>query len=161
MADDALARDLEGRIEELGFEMVDLEQAGTPRRPILRIRIDRPDSTPGHGVTLEDCTSVSRALEPYLDDRPGLSPEYVLEVSSPGVERPLVRRRDWERFAGSDVALRGKAPLAGRGRRLEGTLLGITGGEGAERVTLRLESGEEVEVPLAEVSGANLVYRWQ
>jgi len=161
MADDALASDLEGRIEELGFEMVDLEQAGHARRPILRIRIDRPDSTPGNGVTLDDCTLVSRALESYLDGRPGLAPEYVLEVSSPGVERPLVRRRDWERFAGSEVAVRGKAPLAGRAKRLEGTLLGISGGEGEETVSLRLESGEEVQVPLAQVSGANLVYRWQ
>lgn len=161
VADEALVRDLEGRIEELGFELVDLEQAGSPRRPILRVRIDRPDSAPGHGVTLEDCTSVSRALEPFLDDRPGLSPEYVLEVSSPGVERPLVRRRDWERFAGSEVAVRGKAPLAGRAKRLEGMLLGISGEEGAEKVALRLESGEEVEVPLAEISGGNLVYRWK
>jgi ribosome maturation factor RimP len=161
LADDALARDLEGRIEEMGFEMVDLERGGTPKRPILRIRIDRADSTPGNGVTVEHCTAVSRALQGYLDERADLSASYVLEVSSPGVERPLVRRRDWERFTGSEVAVRGRAPLAGRARRLEGVLLGVAGGEGAERVTLRLADGDEVEIPLAEISGANLVFRWK
>jgi hypothetical protein len=58
------------------------------------------------------------------------------------------------------VRLKGKAPLAGRDRRLEGVLLGITGAEGEERARLRLPDGEEVEVALAEVSGANLVFRW-
>jgi ribosome maturation factor RimP len=64
------------------------------------------------------------------------------------VERPLVRRRDFERFAGQEVALRGKDALAGRARRLEGTLVGLAGdGEGKERVVLRLPGGEEVEIP--------------
>ncbi|HEX2091400.1 MAG TPA: ribosome maturation factor RimP [Longimicrobiaceae bacterium] len=161
MADDSLAREIEGRVEELGFELVSLERAGSRARPILRLYIDRPDSRPGEpGVSLDDCTTVSRALEPFLDAREDLSDRYVLEVSSPGVERPLTRRRDWERFAGAEVAVRGKEPLAGRARRLEGVLLGIDGAEGEERVRLRLADGEEVEVSLAEVSGANLVYRW-
>lgn len=161
MAEDTLTRELEQRIEELGFELVRLERAGSRARPILRAYVDRPDSRPGEpGVSLDDCSAVSRALEPYLDARDDLSDRYVLEVSSPGVERPLVRRRDWERFAGSEVAVKGKEPLAGRARRLEGVLLGVSGEEGGERVRLRLADGEEVEVPLAEVSGANLVYRW-
>jgi ribosome maturation factor RimP len=161
MADDSLTGELERRIEEMGFELVGLERAGSKRRPILRLRVDRPDSTPGQGVTVEDCSRVSRALETYLDERSDLSESYLLEVSSPGVERPLVRRRDFERFSGREVALKGKEPLAGRARRLEGVLLGITGGEGEERVRLRLPDGEEVEVPRAEVTGANLVYRWE
>ncbi|HEX2202743.1 MAG TPA: ribosome maturation factor RimP [Longimicrobium sp.] len=158
MAGDALTAELERRVEELGYEMVELERAGSRARPILRLRIDLPDSRPGEpGVSLDDCARVSRALEPFLDARDDLSDRYVLEVSSPGVERPLVRRRDWERFAGSEVRLKGKEPLAGRARTLQGVLLGL-GGE--ERVRLRLPDGEEVEVPLAEVSGANLVHRW-
>jgi ribosome maturation factor RimP len=159
--EDALSQELERRIEEMGFEMVELERAGNRARPILRLRIDRPDSRPREpGVSLDDCSAVSRALEPHLDAREDLSDRYVLEVSSPGVERPLVRRRDWDRFAGSEVRLKGKQPLAGRAKKLEGVLLGLAGGEDGERVRLRLEGGEEVEVPLAEVSGANLVYRW-
>ncbi|HEV2146775.1 MAG TPA: ribosome maturation factor RimP [Longimicrobiaceae bacterium] len=161
MPEDTLPAELERRIEEMGFELVELERAGSRARPILRARIDRPDSRPGEpGVSLDDCTAVSRALEPYLDEREDLSERYVLEVSSPGVERPLVRRRDWERFAGAEVRLRGKEPLAGRARKLEGVLLGLSGAVDGERVRLRLEDGEEVEVPLAEVSGANLVFRW-
>ncbi|HEX5726122.1 MAG TPA: ribosome maturation factor RimP [Longimicrobiaceae bacterium] len=158
MAEPSLERELERRVEALGFELVTLEQAGSRARPILRVYLDRPDSVPGRpGVSLEDCTAVSRALEPWLDAREDLSERYVLEVSSPGVERPLVRPRDWERFAGQEVALRGKEPLAGRAKRLEGVLLGPRG-EG--RVALRLADGEEVEVPLAQVERANLVYRW-
>lgn len=161
MAGDPLEGDLERQVEEMGFELVELERGGTRRRPLLRMRIDRPDSAPGQGVTLEDCTRVSRALESYLDGRPDLSESYVLEVSSPGVERPLVRRRDFERFAGREVALKGKEPLAGRARRLEGVLLGVSAEGEEEKVRLRLPDGEEVEVPRSELTGANLVYRWE
>jgi ribosome maturation factor RimP len=163
MGDPSLEGEIERRVEELGFEMVELERAGDRRRPILRLSIDRPDSVPGQpGVSLDDCTAVSRALEPHLDAREDLAKSYVLEVSSPGVERPLVRRRDWERFAGRPVALRGKAALAGRAKRLEGTLLGLKASEdGADAVALRLEDGAEVSVPLAEIDRANLVFRWE
>ncbi len=163
MQKENLAAELEKRVEQLGFELVELDQAGTPQRPLLRLRIDRPDSAPGSAVTLEDCTTVSRALESYLDDHPQVAERYVLEVSSPGVERPLVRPRDFERFQGKDVVLKGKAPLAGRGRKLAGVLLGLVGAEGeegGERVRVRLAGGEEVEVPRSEISRAHLVYRW-
>jgi ribosome maturation factor RimP len=155
-----LAAELERRIEEAGFELVTLEKGGTRRKPILQLRIDRPDSTPEAGLTVEDCRTVSRALEAYLDERDDLASTYVLEVSSPGVDRPLVRRRDWDRFTGRDVALTSKKPLGERGRRLEGTLLGVTAREGAEHVSLGLADGEELEVPLDEVESAHLVFRW-
>lgn len=159
-----LEHELDRRVEGLGFELVDLERAGTPQRPILRVRIDRPGAEPGAGVTLEDCARVSRALEAYLDnERADVGPRYVLEVSSPGVERPLVRRRDWERFAGREVAVHGRAALAGRTRRLEGVLLGLRVEEGAEegeRIVLRLPGGDEVEIPRAEITRAHLVFRW-
>jgi ribosome maturation factor RimP len=160
--DESLAREMDRRVEELGYELVELEQAGSRARPILRVSIDRPDSKPGEpGVSLDDCTRVSRALEPWLDQYEGLSDRYVLEVSSPGVERPLLRRRDWTRFAGAEVAVKGKDVLAGRARRLEGVLLGLRGDEGEDRVALRLPGDEEVEVPLAEIDRGNLVYRWE
>jgi ribosome maturation factor RimP len=161
-ADDrGLAADIERRVDELGFELVELEVAGHRARPILRVYIDRPDSVPGQpSVTLDDCSAVSRGLESILDGREGLSDRYVLEVSSPGVERPLVRPRDWTRFAGQPVSVRGKGTLAGKARRLEGELLGMKGGMGEETVGLRLPGGEEVEFPLAEVEKANLVFRW-
>lgn len=157
-----LAAEMERRIEEMGYELVELEQVGSRARPILRVYLDRPDSRPGEpAVSIEDCTRVSRALEPWLDEREGLSDRYQLEVSSPGVERPLLRPRDWRRFAGAPVAVKGRVPLAGGGKRIEGELLGLEGEAGAERVRLRLEgSGEEVEVPLADIERGNLVFRW-
>jgi ribosome maturation factor RimP len=160
MSDEKLAREIEERLESLGYEMVELEQVGHRRRPILRLKIDRPDATPGAGVTVEDCRVVSRALEEYLDERPGMPETYELEVSSPGVERPLSRRRDFSRFTGQEVALHGKSPLAGRARRLEGELLGLRGEEPRESVVLRLSDGEEVEVPREEITRAHLVFRW-
>ena len=162
MADAAgagLAADIEQTVEGLGYELVEVEVAGNRARPILRVYIDRPDSVPGTpAVTVDDCTAVSRALEPMLDAREDLSDRYMLEVSSPGVERPLVGRRDWGRFAGQEVSVRGKGTLAGKARRLQGILLGL--GDGEEAVRLRLPGGEEVSFPLAEVEKANLVYRW-
>lgn len=160
MRNTALVHELEAMVEALGFELVEVDFGGVPARPLLRLKVDRADSVPGQGVTIEDCTRVSRALEAELDARPGTSPAYVLEVSSPGVERPLVRRRDWERFAGQEIAIRGNTLLAGRAKRLEGTLLGLSGVEGEERATLRLPDGEELEVPLAEVTRAQLVFHW-
>lgn len=160
MSPDQLEEVLATHVEALGYEYVELERAGSRSRPILRLRIDLPDSRPGHGVTVEDCARVTRELESLLDEKPELAGKYLLEVSSPGLERPLVRRRDFERFAGQEVALRGDAALAGRARRLEGELLGIAGSDGEERVRLRLHNGEVVEVPRAEIARAHLVYRW-
>ena len=155
MADPALERELEARLADLGYELVELEQAGNARRPVLRLRIDRLEAVPDATVTVEDCTRASRALEAYLDELPGLAPSYVLEVSSPGVERPLLRPRDFERFAGREVALSGRAALAGRAKRLEGTLLGRAGEGAEERVRLRLPDGEEVAVPRSAITKAH------
>jgi ribosome maturation factor RimP len=159
--DSSLTPEMEQRVEALGYELVELDRAGSRQRPILRLFIDRPDTRPGEpGVSVDDCATVSRALEPWLDALPGLAERYVLEVSSAGVERPLVRRRDWERFSGAEVAVNGRDVLAGRAKRLEGTLLGLRGDEGEDRVALRLAEGEEVEVPLADIDRGNLVFRW-
>jgi ribosome maturation factor RimP len=160
MADRSLQEVLEQRVEALGFELVELERTGSRNRPVLRVRVDRPDSEPGHGVGLEDCARISRALEEYLDGLETLPGNYVLEVSSPGVERPLVRRRDFNRFTGREVTVKGYAPLAGRGRRLDGELLGMVDGPDGERVRLRLGDGEEVEVRRNEIARAHLVFRW-
>lgn len=153
-----VAEQLDARVEAIGFELVDVEWAGSSKRPVIRLRVDRPE---GEGsVTVDECARVSREIERWLDELESVPEKYVLEVSSPGVDRPLIRPRDFERFAGEDVVLRGKTPLAGRSRRLEGLLLGwVADGEG-ERIRLRLSNGDEVEVPRELVTGANLVYRW-
>jgi ribosome maturation factor RimP len=160
MRDRTLAAEIAAWVEELGYEVVGMEDGGTARRPLLRLRIDRLHADAESGVTVEDCTRVSRHVEARLDERPGLSATYVLEVSSPGVERPLVRARDFRRFVGKEAVVQGRQPLAGEARKLQGEILGIEGEAGEERVRLRTEQGEEVEVPYARITKANLVFRW-
>ena len=154
MAEEGLEREIEGRIDSLGFELVELERAGSKARPILRIRIDRPGSDAG--VTLDDCSHVSRELETFLDENPDLSERYVLEVSSPGVERPLVRRTDYERFAGKEIAIKTTESIEDLGKRVEGVLRGI---DASDVVEIDV-AGRTVKVPHSRIKKANLVYRW-
>lgn len=152
-------RELENRVASLGYELVVAEWAGSSKRPLLRLRIDTPATAPGQGVTVDDCSSVSRALEGWLDGLEVMPERYVLEVSSPGIDRPLVRDADYERFRGEWIALKGKAVLAERARRLEGELCGLDKDEGVVRI--RLEDGVEVSIPQDEITGAHLVFRWE
>jgi len=159
MSDDITSR-VEGHLEQMGYELVDLERAGSSARPILRLRIDRPDSEPGRGVSLEDCVRVSRNLEALLEENADVPARYVLEVSSPGVERPLVRRRDFERFRGQEIAVHGKSALRGNAKKIEGVLLGLEGEKEEERILLRAPDGEEFAVPRSQAKRIHLVYRW-
>jgi ribosome maturation factor RimP len=160
MSEQSLESAIEERVAELGYELVELERAGSKVRPVLRVRVDRAGAGPEDRISVGDCARVSRALEEYLDALPAVPAKYVLEVSSPGVERPLVRSRDFERFVGHEVSVRGYAPLAGRDRRLEGELLGLADGPDGEAVRIRLTDGEEVEVARKDIARANLLFRW-
>lgn len=154
-----LEKEIDEALGSLGFELVVLEKGGGRSRAHLRLRIDRAGgSAPeDRAVSVEDCARVSRYLNDWLEGRTDVPRDYRLEVSSPGLERPLVRARDYDRFAGREVRLRGYAPLAGGSRQLEGELLGLEG-DGDERVAIRV-SGERLEVPLASIAKATLVYR--
>jgi len=156
--------DVEQKMEEhvatLGFELVSLDWAGSRNRLIMRIRMDRPESGPESTVTVDDCAKVSRALEAWLDEDGDIPERYVLEVSSPGVERPLVRLRDWKRFAGRPVVVRGHGVLAQRSTRIEAELLGLDP-EPEPTARLRLGDGTEVGVPLTEIKGAHLLFHWK
>jgi ribosome maturation factor RimP len=116
-------------------------------------------------VTVDECARVSRALEAWLDEHEALPERYVLEVSSPGLERPLLKERDFERFRGERVAVTGTGLLAGLSTRLEGELLGLEGaGSGAEAVRLRIsgkEGDREVSIPRSQIRKANLVFEWK
>lgn len=158
-------RELGRRVEALGFELVHVEWAGSARRPIFRIRIDVPGGSDPRerrgGVTVDDCAAVSRGLESWLDGLEVVPEKYVLEVSSPGVERPLSRETDWTRFVGEQVALKGTRPLAGRATYLEGELLGLgRSAEGHRVVRLKLAGGEELDIAKDDIRGARLVFRW-
>lgn len=161
-----IERELEERVRALGFDLVQAEWAGSDRRPILRLRIEVPEDSArareGDQVGVDDCAQVSRGLEEWLDGHAAMPEKYVLEVSSPGVERPLTRPRDWERFAGEHVAVKGPEVLVDRATRLEGELVGLEVEEdGREVVLLRLHGGEEVRIPRDEISGAHIVFRWE
>ena len=156
MADEALDREIETRIEALGYELVELERAGSKARPILRIRVDKEGTTPENGVTLEDCRLVSRDVEAFLDAKEDLSERYVLEVSSPGIERPLVKPRDFERFAGKDVAIKTSQSVGDLGKRVEGVLRGLSNND---EVELEIKN-EIVRIPRKEIKKAHLVFRW-
>lgn len=158
---DELEQEIERRVEALGYELVELERAGSKSRPILRVRIDRPGSSPGEGVTVDDCARVSRSLEAWLDDDETVSDRYLLEVSSPGIERPLVRARDFERFVGREVAIKTSQKLPNGSKRVEGELIGFDAATGDEHVRLRLADGSTIDIPRSNVARAHLVFRWE
>ena len=155
-----LREELETRLSGLGYELVQLDWAGGPARPVIRLRVER--KALDRPVSLDDCTTVSRGIEAWLDEDARVPEQYVLEVSSPGLERPLTRDRDFHRFQGRRIAVTGKEALLGRASRLEGELLGLVGGNGdGESIRLRLNEGDEVEVPRSRVAAARLVHDWR
>jgi ribosome maturation factor RimP len=115
--------------------------------------VDRPDSRPGQGVTADDCAGISRSLERFLETRALVGPRYVLEVSSPGLERPLRWVEHWRRFAGQRARVRADA-LGGR------RVVEIVALPDDEHVTLRREDGTEVTLALDAIREAHLVVDW-
>ena len=138
----------------LGYDLVELRHGGSRKRPLFDVRIDRRDL---QRVTVEDCAVASRALEARLERDAGLSDvRYVLEVSSPGVDRKLVRTADWRRFAGRKVNVKSAA----LGGRVEVEILGVGGDEGGEVITVRDAGGVEHRVALRDVAEARLAVHW-
>ena len=155
-----LREGFEERLAGLGFDLVQIDWAGHARRPVIRLRVEH--DPPDRPVSLDDCTRVSRHMESWLDAHADVPASYVLEVSSPGIERPLTRARDFERFSGSRVAVRLRDPLPGRPAHLEGRLLGTgPGDDGRRRVLLRLQGGDEVRVPRDSIVRARIVHEWR
>ena len=140
-------------VEELGYDLVELRIGGMTRRPLLDVRIDRRDGT---RITVDDCAQVSRALEPRLDASGLVGENYVLEVSSPGVERPLRNAGDWRRFAGRTA----KVLVPSLGGRREVEVIGVDDSSGEPVAIMREARGIEHRVPLSEVREARLVFRW-
>ena len=140
-------------LDALGFDLFELKRGGTRTRPLLEVRIDRRD---GVDVTVADCARASRAIEARLDGSPLVAPQYVLQVSSPGIERPLRGAADWRRFTGRWVSVNSAA----LGGRAEYELHAVEGEQGAEVVVLRDAKGGERRVALADVADARLAFRW-
>ncbi len=146
--DRALEALIEPVVTGLGYDLVGVEYRVGGRSALLRVYIDLPG-----GVTVEDCERVSHQVSGVLDVEDPIPGSYHLEVSSPGLDRPLFKARDYARFAGRRVRLRLLQPLGGR-RRLAGILQGL---EEGRRVRLILEDGRELSLELEEIESARLV----
>lgn len=129
----------------MGFELVRvaMSKGGT-----LQLMIEPAD---GRSLDVEDCATVSRAVSAVLDVEDPIPGNYTLEVSSPGIDRPLTRPKDYMRWAGHIARLETALPVEGR-RRFKGTLLGLDG----DLVRLRLDDGKEAAVPLEAITRAKL-----
>lgn len=172
-----LRRELEGRVAALGFEVVECRVGGAQRRPLIQLRIDRPDAAPGHGITVDECAAVSRALEPWLDELSGGAAtggeaaagvgsgggggggggRYVLEVSSPGLERPLRRADEWRRFLGQEAEV--LVPSL-NGRFRVRALRVVEDAPDGPAVELEFAKGVRRTLRLSEIKEARLAFEW-
>jgi len=139
-------------IEDLGFNLVRVRVTGT-NGCTVQIMAERPDGT----MSVDECETVSRALSPVLDLEDPIDREYYLEVSSPGIDRPLVRSSDFERWAGHEAKIELAVPLEGR-KRFRGFLRGVENGTVAVELPDVKEGDERiVRLPLADLGEAHLV----
>lgn len=152
MLTDSLVEAVRSRLEQLGLDLADLRLGGTPNRPLVQVRIEWPAADPERRVTVDDCALASRTLEAWLDEGGPLGPRYQLEVSSPGMDRPLRWHRHWVRFIGRDVVVK----LEGLGR-VRARIVAVPD-EGT--VTLQPEGREPVSVPLERAREARLAVDW-
>ena len=138
---------IEPTLRDMGLELVRVLVSGG-QRPTLQIMVERGDQAP---TTLDACAKVSHAVSALLDVADPLPGAYRLEVTSPGLDRPLVRRADYERFAGLEARLETELPIEGR-RRFRGRLLGLAG----DQIRLALPEGE-MSIPFDAIKKAKLV----
>lgn len=130
----------------MGMEVVLVEIKGGGNRSIVRTFIDKPG-----GVGLNDCEQFSKRLSVLLDVEDFIPFSYVLEVSSPGLNRPLIKEADYRRFTGKNAKVRTRLPVEGQ-RSFKGKVLGITEG----RVGLEVAPGKPIEIALSNIEKANL-----
>ena len=136
-------------LESEGLELVDIEFQREARGWVLRIYIDKEG-----GVTLNDCTVVSQQLSAVLDVEDPIDTPYTLEVSSPGLTRPLKKPKDYERYKGKLVCIKTYQKLEGQ-KEFKGKLLGLE----EDVVSLEIE-GKIMNIPLKDIAKANLEYEF-
>jgi ribosome maturation factor RimP len=146
MLQDRIKALLEPLVEKLGYELVCLELHGSGRHSLLRLFIDAPQ-----GISLEDCERVSREVSAALDVADPIAGQYRLEVSSPGLDRPLAKAEHFRRFAGRQARVQMREPVDGR-RRFAGRLLGME----EDWIVIEVDGGR-YRLPLEQVEKARLV----
>jgi len=140
-----VAREIEPLLEQEGVELVHVEDVTQPGPRTLRVLVDKES-----GITVDDCQRISELINPVLDASSLFKSRYVLEVSSPGFDRPLTKEKDFVRFAGQPVKVRTHSPIDGK-RVFSGKLQGLKGTD----VILDVD-GSELKIPVPEMASARL-----
>ncbi len=143
-----IARLIEPSLQDMGYNLVRVQLTGG-RRAVLQVMAERSDDG---AMDVDDCAALSRTISALLDVEDPIAGAYTLEVSSPGIDRPLVKPDDFDRFAGLEAKLELAAPLDGR-KRFRGRLIGMAG----DRVAINLGDRGTVELPFADIAQAKLV----
>ncbi len=131
----------------MGMEVVLVEVKGDGNRSVVRAFIDQPG-----GISLDDCERFSKRLSVSLDVEDWIPFSYILEVSSPGINRPLVKEADYRRFTGKDAKVRTRQPVAGQ-RNFKGRITSVVEG----RLELEIAPGKQIGIALADIEKANLI----
>ena len=134
-------------VESMGYELVGVEFSGGTSHGPLRVYIDRED-----GVNIDDCANISRQISAILDVEEPIQQAYDLEVSSPGLDRPLFKLADFERFSGQQVKIKMSTGLDGR-RNFKGVLQGVTD---SRLIEVEVD-GEIYQLPLTDIGKAHLI----
>ena len=145
----AIARDIEPEVNSLGFDLVRVAMIGGASDPTLQVMAERPDT---RQLDLSDCEALSRRLSDWLDAHDPIEGSYRLEVSSPGIDRPLTRLKDYADWAGHEARITLRDPRDGR-KQFSGTLEGLDG----DHVKLTDKSGAHHDLPFSDVSSAKLL----
>ena len=138
---------VEPTVMALGLELWGIEHTAQGKYSVLRIYIESDD-----GITIEDCERVSRQVSAIFDVEDPIAGEYTLEVSSPGLDRPLFTLEQFAQYEGNEVNVRLRSPIEGR-RKFKGVVKGVS----EDDVSLQIDS-EEFALPFREIEKANIVY---
>ncbi len=140
-------------INGMGFDLIEIEHFPNPKHGVLRLYIDRPVDADSevNGVVIEDCSAVSRQISALIDVEDPISGKFNLEVSSPGLDRPLRRLQDFQRFTGALVKLKTVMPMDGQ-RNFKGRLL-----EANEQSVVIETDDEEISLPMSAIDKARIV----
>jgi ribosome maturation factor RimP len=144
-----LAKQIEPEVKSLGYELVRVTMIGGSSDPTLQVMAERPDT---RQLTLSDCEKISRQLSDWLDANDPIEGGYRLEVSSPGIDRPLTRLKDYADWAGHEARISLKEPRGDR-KQYSGTLKGLDG----ETIRLGGKDGQDYELPFSDIASAKLL----
>lgn len=141
-------------VAAMGLDLVRIQLSGQPGS--MKLQVMAEDPATGQ-LTLDQCAALSRALDQPLDEGDPIASEYALEVSSPGIDRPLTRAADWTTWAGHEVRVKLEPKVDGR-VRVHGDIVGLeAGGPDGDHVLITGKDGEQLRLPLASVKNAKLV----